>query len=347
MIDFKVALKECERTLLTNGITTMFHSLSLYNKQLFGVKEIRKPENVKRLIVAINAMQDSDHLIRHKVHARLELDNLQMVDIVEEMIKNGEIHLLSYMDHTPGQGQYRDIEMYKKTLRGHNPMPQAEFEELLRKNLEQSEMISLEKMTKLAQCAREHHIALASHDDDNVEKLELMQDLGATISEFPITMDIAQEARRMGFWTLAGAPNILLGGSHTGNLNAADGILENNIKILCSDYYPSAMVLSAFIMYRKHGVPLPEMIQKLTINPAKAVFMDDQVGSIAPGKKADLLIIMEKDHYPAITFAMVDGKISYRTQYRPPSVKSAEQTKEQEEKEDTSVRTMTEALLRP
>lgn len=140
--------------------------------------------------------------------------------------------------------------------------------------------------------------------------------MGVAISEFPITIDVARQAQQLGLATVVGAPNILLGGSHTGNLSAAEAVKEGCADILCSDYYPAAMLHSIFIMHKQHGVPLPEIVNKLTLNPARAMCIDNDYGSLAVGKKADLLIIKILDGYPVITHALVDGKVISQLEYR-------------------------------
>lgn len=157
---------------------------------------------------------------------------------------------------------------------------------------------------------------MASHDDDTAAKLQVNKELGVAISEFPITIDVAKQARELGLATVVGAPNILLGGSHTGNLSAAEAITEGCVDILCSDYYPAAMLHSIFIMHKQHGVPLPEIVNKLTLNPAKAMRIDADYGSLAVGKKADLLIIKILDGYPVITHVLLDGKVISQLEYR-------------------------------
>lgn len=315
MMDFNIGLRESERILVTHGVTTMFHSLSLYKEQDFGVKAIRQPRNANRLIEAINDTHTSDHMIRHRVHARFEIDNVEMAEQVKEHIRNGKIHLISFMDHTPGQGQYRNLEIYKKTIAGYQEMTDAEAEAVIVKR-QGKEKMTIDKIAEIAEVALANGLAVASHDDDSVEKLALVKRLGTTISEFPITLEVAEAAHSDGLWTIAGAPNILLGGSHTGNLSAAQGIREGSLSILCSDYYPAALVHAIFIMHKTYGISLVRMFRMLTINPAKAVKMDKDIGSIEEGKKADILIIKVKDGYPAIKSVMVDGKVVYRTEYR-------------------------------
>ena len=182
-----------------------------------------------------------------------------------------------------------------------------------------AEKITLDALASLASLAREHGVPVASHDDDTVEKLELMQQLGCTISEFPISLEVAAEARRRGMSTVMGTPNILLGKSHSGNLSASEAVRGGVASCLCSDYYPTAMLQSAFVLHHTFKLPLEEAFAMLTINPARAVAADDQIGSLEEGKKADVLVVREVEEgqhsYPVITMAMVDGRVVSRTWY--------------------------------
>lgn len=171
-------------------------------------------------------------------------------------------------------------------------------------------------MEELSELARSKDVAVASHDDDATAKIDFNSALKTSISEFPITMEVAKYAHRKGMYTLAGAPNIMLGGSHSGNLNAQDAIMEGCISILCSDYYPAAMLHSVFKLNRKANYPLTEGFKLITLNPAKAVQMDDEIGSIEAGKKADLNIIRLFDDYPTITECIVNGKVVSQYHYR-------------------------------
>ncbi|WP_342514332.1 phosphonate metabolism protein PhnM [Sporosarcina sp. FSL K6-1522] len=316
LMDFNMGIREAERILISHGITTMFHSLSIYKDDGFSHKPIRNPQNVNRLIDAINDTHTSEHLIRNRMHARFEIDNIEAVDQFIRNIQEEKVHLISFMDHTPGQGQYRNLEIYRETLKGFRSMSNAEANVMIAESINK-EKITLDQIKDIAQIALANNIAIASHDDDEIEKLSLVKSYGTTISEFPTTIEVAREAKALGLWTIAGAPNVLLGGSHSGNLSAAEAIQEETIDILCSDYYPASLLHSIFKLSDDYGQDLHEMFQLVTLNPAKAVRIDDQIGSIREGKKADIIIIEKMDDgFPMVTTSIVDGKLITRTMYR-------------------------------
>jgi len=316
MMDFNMSIREMERELATHGITTMFHSLAMFKSAGFAHKPIRDPENVQKFIDLIDKIHEKQHLIRHRVHVRFEIDSISETENLKSFIKQRKVHLLSFMDHTPGQGQYRNLEVFTKTLKGYSNLSDDHIEQIVNGHINK-EKLTMNEIREITSLALETGIAVASHDDDTFAKLELVKAFGTTISEFPITLEIAQQARKMGMHTIAGAPNILLGGSHSGNLSAAEAILAGSIDILCSDYYPPAMLHSIFIMHEKYNCDLAEMFRLVTINPAKAVKFDHEIGSLSEGKKADLLIIKKiNDNFPVVTSVFVDGKAILMTEYR-------------------------------
>lgn len=316
VMSMNIGLRESERILMTHGITTIFHSLSYYGDDKYSHKAIRNPENVQKCVDAIYASHEEPHLIRHRLHARFEIDSIDQIPNLERNIKDGKVHLLSFMDHTPGQGQYRNLEIYKNIMRGYRSMSDQEANVLIQNQVDKAKM-TFDDIERLSRLAIEHNIAVASHDDDDVAKLQLVQSYGTTISEFPITLDVAKEAKKMGMQTIAGAPNILNGGSHSGNLSASEAIQAQVIDIICSDYYPPAMLHGIFELSKQYDEDLHRLFQLVTINPARAVNLDHEIGSIEVGKKADILIIEQmEDGYPVVTTTMVDGNIIMQTNYR-------------------------------
>lgn len=316
VMEFDMGLLEAERVLAGCGITTMFHSISMYREGSWDVKEIRQAPQVRKLAELIGSYRHQRRMIRHRYHLRYEIDNLACYDKVMEMMEEGLVDLLSFMDHTPGQGQYKNLDIYRK----HQPnagkdLTEEEFEQLVDGEMKKK-VITFEQLKKLTDCAKNKNISIASHDDDTIEKLEINEQLGVKISEFPITMEVAKKAVEKGFLTVLGAPNILLGGSHSGNLSALTAIQEGAASVLVSDYYPQAMLQSVFWLEREAGIPLWEAVKYVTLNPAKAVGMEKSLGSIEIGKKADLLVVDAKGKYPVPRQVYVNGECVMECQYR-------------------------------
>ncbi|MCZ8515200.1 phosphonate metabolism protein PhnM [Paenibacillus filicis] len=317
LIDFRLSLRETEKELIAHGITTMYHSLSIFKSIDYKYRPIREPENVRKLIDLIDETHSSKHLVRHRFHARFEIDNLDEVDNLKSYIAEEKVHLVSFMDHTPGQGQYRDLEVYKKTIRGYNDITDENIDLIISEH-QTKQKLTVEAIREIAEMAKARNIAIASHDDDSLEKVDLVQSFGTAISEFPITLEIARKAKEKGMFTVAGAPNVILGGSHSGNLSAEEAVKDGCIDILCSDYYPASMLHAVFQLAGPRREDLAEMFKLVTLHPARAVNIDSEIGSIREGKKADLLIIerLEPDQFPVITAVMVDGKLIQKTNYR-------------------------------
>src|SRR5690606_37644936 len=180
-----------------------------------------------------------------------------------------------------------------------------------------TECLAAEKIKEVADIALAQGIAVASHDDDDIKKLDVVKSFGTTISEFPITLEVAIKAKELGIFTIAGAPNVMLGGSHSGNLSAAEAASHGCMDILCSDYYPPALLHAVFDLHEKYGNDLHAMFMMVTLNPAKAVKMVNELGSIKPGKRADRLVIERMDDgYPMLTATMVNGALITTTNYR-------------------------------
>jgi alpha-D-ribose 1-methylphosphonate 5-triphosphate diphosphatase len=316
-MDFEFALKVCERDLLSAGITTMYHSLSLYKDEFFGKCPLRLKEDVQKIADLISDIYSHNHLIHHRLHLRIEIDNPEAFDIARDMIDRKKAHLISFMDHTPGQGQYRDLAVYHDTIAGYNgkEIETLGFDGVMdyHKN---KDTLSFEQLKELARLAHTKGITVASHDDDTEKKLALNKNIGVDISEFPVTLDAAKSAKSHGFYTVVGSANILRGGSHAGNLSASEAVLNGSADIICSDYYPAAILYSIFHMRDKYGVPLPQMVNKATLNPAKVMRTDRDYGSLESGKKADLLIVDMLDGYPVVTHVFVDGNPTSRIEYR-------------------------------
>ncbi len=315
LMDFSMGLYEAERQLAACGITTIFHSIAMFREGNWDTKEIRLPHNVERLAKLIHQMKGKPHLINNYHHLRYEIDNVECFENIVNLINADCVQLLSLMDHTPGQGQYKDLSIYRCHLPGEGKnLTDEEFDTVIKRELEK-EVLSEEKRKELIDLASSRLIPVASHDDDSVEMIDLNEKLGITISEFPITLEAAKHAKGKRMYTLLGAPNVLRGKSHSGNLSAIEAIQEGVGDILCSDYYPQALLRSIFILCEKNVLPLHEAVKLVTLNPAKATGMGECKGSIEVGKDADLIVVREEENQILMIAAYVDGRSVMRTKY--------------------------------
>lgn len=307
------AFYELERKLAGQGITTMYHSLSLYYTEGNG-EWVRRNHNVEAIIKKIHELTKEQSLIRNKIHLRYELRNVEGYPVVEESLKGKLVDQVSFMDHTPGKGQWHDIETQKKKFMKRLNLTSEEADLHILK-LQQDTNLNFDAINDLADLAYQMGIPLASHDDDTIEKIDMLKVWKAEISEFPISLEIAKEAKRRGFSVVVGAPNLLLGGSHNKNLSSFEAIQAGVVDILCSDYYPGSLLQGIFYLYQ-NGHKLVDAVKLATLNPAKALGVADFIGSIEVGKRADLLIIGEDNHQPKLYKTILDGEVIYQIQYR-------------------------------
>jgi alpha-D-ribose 1-methylphosphonate 5-triphosphate diphosphatase len=316
LMDFEIGLREAEKQLLGHGVTTMYHSLSLMNSAA-DKYSFRTQENLARMAALIQDFHSGCHLIRHRFHARYEIDNIGIYAYLERLLEEGRVHELSFMDHTPGQGQYRNLEIFAKSYASWDAECSGKTLEEILAARGNKPVASHEMLKRLADIARRRGIPLASHDDDSAEKIALIKnEYGARISEFPIELGVAKKAHKEGLHVVLGAPNVMLGGSHSGNLCAREAIREGCADILCSDYYPAALLHSAFKLEEEGILTLPEAVRMLTLNPAAAMGIHGDFGAVAPGKKADLIVVRMLQGRPAVYKCFIDGRAVLQLEYR-------------------------------
>lgn len=307
IMDFKMSLAQSERILAMSGITTMYHSISMFREGTWDTKEIRQAPYVRKLAGLIADTKKKEGFIHHKYHLRYEIDNLNCYEQVKKMIEAGAVDLISFMDHSPGQGQYKNLSLYKKHLpNGGKDVSDEEFQQIIAQESNKAKASNVQ-LKDLARTALAKGISIASHDDDTIERLAFNEELGVSISEFPITLEVALEAVRRGFMTVLGAPNVMLGGSHSGNLSAVEAIQNHAASILVSDYYPQAMLHSVFQLVKENHLNLPQAVCMVTANPAKAAGLYETTGSLKAGKTADLLMVRLEQDLPFLEKVFVSG----------------------------------------
>lgn len=302
-IPINVAFRELERKMNGCGYTTVYHSLHLgYKSAEYGS---RSKYSRKQVFDTIFKAIKGDTLINNKIHLRFEITGVDAYDQCIDFIDRGYIEMLSVMDHTPGQGQHSKdhfIQMCMKYGKS-EAEANADFEEKTNRP-----NIKGKKLEQLLELAIQKGIAVASHDDDTIHKIDEMQSLGVTICEFPINMETALYANKQNMHVVGGASNILRGGSLSGNLNIKDAILNGSVTSICSDYYPPAILHSIFKLFFEHDLPLYETVKLATLNPAIAVGIDSYTGSIEIGKDADLILVKLIENIPFVTKSFVKGR---------------------------------------
>jgi alpha-D-ribose 1-methylphosphonate 5-triphosphate diphosphatase len=301
----QVAFSELERRMCGAGITTVYHSLHLgYRDAEYMLKSKYKR---KQIFEEVHQASQQSTMIHNKIHLRYEISGTDDYSLCFELIEKGCVDLFSFMDHTPGQGQYpMDKYIVMAQKRGLNK--EQAIAELERKIARSK--ITKDQIDELTRFLLSRNIAIASHDDDSIEKVEANHAHGINICEFPITMETARRATELHMSVVGGASNVLRGGSTGGNLNVREAIENGCMNTLCSDYYPPAILYSIFMLYQQGVLSLPQAVNLATINAAKAVNIDNTTGSIEIGKAADILLINYTNGLPTVLKTIVSGNIS-------------------------------------
>ncbi len=289
----ELGLRDLDRRLAASGVTTAYAAVSFHPGSAYGhIRHFDQTSAIIRALKSIGTVLKVDH----KVHARFEITFPNALRVVEGLIAEGAVDLVSLTDHTPGQGQYRDLEAHVARVARDKGLSLTDAEgEVARRIAEKRSTAGdmAATLRAISATCRAHGVALASHDDDTVEKVALMQALGAGISEFPVTVEAAAEARARGLATAMGAPNALRGQSYSGNLSARAAHGLGLLDILASDYHPSALLPAVLELAKADPAGLPGATRLATLNPAHALGLTDR-GAIAPGMLADLVIADDK-----------------------------------------------------
>jgi alpha-D-ribose 1-methylphosphonate 5-triphosphate diphosphatase len=304
----RMAMVELDKRLAAAGVTTAFAAVSFAEARTN--QRLRSEERAKGIIHDIATHRDS-MLVDWRVHARFEITNHGAAPILRELIAAQHLDLVSLTDHTPGQGQYRDLEhliAYSARWRG-APREEVEANILEKMRRVADAPPSWEVVRDVARIALEAGVSVASHDDDTVEKVDLVWAVGATLSEFPVSLEAALEAKRRGMAVIMGAPNALRGGSHSGNLSALDALEAGALDILAADYSPGSLVQAAFSIARDGRLPLEQAVGLISENPARAVNLLDR-GRIAVGCRADFALLEDSD-LPRVRATWRGGRVVY------------------------------------
>ncbi len=277
------------------GITTVFDALCLGD---IGFAKARNETFEDGMRDLKDFTQAGILKAEHFLHLRCELPAPEMPEMLATAIDDPLVRLISVMDHSPGMGQYSDIPRYRKMreAEGRTAGEVAEMVEALQENHRNLHRPHRDFVRREA-IAR--GIPVASHDDRIESEVQRNHEEGIKISEFPVSIEAARAARRFGLTTIAGAPNIVRGGSHSGNVAVMDLINEGLLDALASDYVPAAMLEAAFCTIAKGVLTIPQAIALVTSGPANIAGLTDR-GRIATGLRADLLQVRLFENMPVI-----------------------------------------------
>jgi len=285
------------------GITTVFDALGIGDDDPDAVRG----GGMGDILGAMQAGQQSGVLrVDHRLHIRCELPAPNTLALFEPFARSPRVGLLSLMDHTPGQRQWSQINHARTYFTGKKGWTVERFDHHVAQAPIAQERFARPHRDYFLQWARAHRIPLASHDDTTPEHIAQAVADGITIAEFPTTVEAARAARQANMLIIMGGPNVVRGGSHSGNVAALDLARAGLLDALSSDYVPGSLLLGAFQLVQQAGWPLYQAIATVSRKPALALGLHDR-GAIDQGLRADLARVRLVDQQPAVRAVWCGG----------------------------------------
>ncbi|MBA2518760.1 MAG: alpha-D-ribose 1-methylphosphonate 5-triphosphate diphosphatase [Chloroflexia bacterium] len=307
------ALQTMERRLAAAGVTTEFHAIS-FQERAQKQRHLADAEVKAALIAGFN--DSPARAVRHNVLHRLDVRTPGALERALPSLCEMRVPYVSLNDHAPGQGQYRDVERLialahvNQESRGNEATPAEWYRERMRAALADQESVPA-FYRRVAEAAAHLPLIISTHDDDTVAKVDQQLAIGATICEFPITIEAARYARHHGMTIVIGAPNVVRGGSQSGNLAAAELIRLGLADAICADYHAPCLLPAAFALADRGLADLPTAVRMISRTPARAVGLTDR-GAIAPGLAADLILVRrDREGLPHVEAPFVAGRQTF------------------------------------
>jgi alpha-D-ribose 1-methylphosphonate 5-triphosphate diphosphatase len=272
--------------IVSAGITTVFDALAIGDVNPRGKRLQQLPAMLEAIA---QAAADGHTRAEHRLHLRCELCHPDTLTVFRDLVEHPLVQLVSVMDHSPGQRQFAKEEKYREYYMGKYHLSEAEMDAFIREQVANSiEFSDRHRRAIVADC-HVRGLAVASHDDATLAHVQESAGFGMSIAEFPTTLEAAKASHELGLKVLMGAPNIVRGGSHSGNIAAAELARHEVLDILSSDYYPASLLQAALLLAgQDNGYDLPRAIATVSRAPAKAAGLDDR-GEIRLGLRADLV----------------------------------------------------------
>jgi alpha-D-ribose 1-methylphosphonate 5-triphosphate diphosphatase len=303
----RAALLAHDAQLVAAGITTVLDALSC--GQYYEKSDRRTMLDLT--LTALDELRPTGFLrADHLLHVRCEISDPEMPRLFEPFRDMEEVHLVSLMDHTPGQRQFVDTGAYRTYYSKDRQWSDQEFEDEMARMREAQERFAGVHAEDVLRWCQERGVPVASHDDATPCHVDWAHGQGIVISEFPTTMDAARRACELGLLTLMGSPNVVRNGSHSGNVSVREVARAGFLGGLSSDYVPASLLHAAWILHAEVGLPLHEAMALVTLNPARALGLADR-GRIQPGLKADLVRVHIDRDLPIVRQVWREGERVY------------------------------------
>ncbi|MGB3487169.1 MAG: alpha-D-ribose 1-methylphosphonate 5-triphosphate diphosphatase [Xanthobacteraceae bacterium] len=287
------ALQAHDAQVAGSGITTVFDCLRLGSDEFGGFKK----GEMRVIADALETAAAEDRLrASHMIHLRCEVSASDVLEHFDDFRTDPQVRLASLMDHAPGQRQFQTIEQYTLYYRKKRNLSDSDFERFIAYRLEESSLYAAPHRKAIVEACTKRGIALASHDDATIEHVEESKGFGVRLAEFPTSFEAAQASHHAGMAVLMGAPNVVRGKSHSGNISARTLADEGVLDVLSSDYVPLSLIHAPFVLAadESSSITLPQAIRMVSARPARAVGLDDR-GRIASGLRADLVRVRVRD----------------------------------------------------
>lgn len=300
-IDPTVALTVCDRLNLAAGVTTKLHAVAFEESP-------EEQRSIRGAMAVVDAVEEAARLLAtHRVHARCELGDAEAVEAVLEVIGRPSVDLVSLMNHVPGRGQYHDVEAFTRAYAADGPWGRNGALSLAGDRRTVDRQTIRDRIDVVIGRAEREGLPVASHDDEDPDRVEALFDRGVDLCEYPTTLAAARRASALGLPVAMGAPNLARGGSLWGNLGVREAIDASAVDVLCSDYHPPSLLHALLV---KTGEPLDRRVTRLTAAPAEAVGLEDR-GRLEPGHRADIVVVNPGDP-PVVERVFVGGVEVYR-----------------------------------
>lgn len=290
------------------GTTTVFHGVAFESHNRKG----RTVDRARRLDTALRERAASGHaLVDHRILYRLDARDPEGLVALESCLSGTPAPppLVSFEDHTPGQGQYRDSAVYRRWLEGTEGISSEEAQRRVETLVAERDSrighreIALGRLASLAAAGRAR---LLAHDPVTASEIDVAVANGVAVAEFPTTLEAARAARERGLRVVAGAPNVLRGGSHSGNVSAAELVSAGLVDGLSSDYLPSAPLAASLVLATQGVAALPAAVALVTSGPASVAGLTDR-GGLVEGQRGDLAVVTVDRGWPTVRMTVAAG----------------------------------------